>query len=240
MEHFMCETTSSYLQRDLYLSYCSSPCVALSRHISMCNMAHSYVWNNSFLCATWLICMGDMAHPHVWLSPDLFLCVLRVVSHAGMRHITCWNQPWHTHIHWHTLIRWHTHIHLIRQIGPYCRSVLIYIGLFLMYTGFFDAFVALRGMSHITRWNQPWHTYIHTHTHTYTRGSGAKWQCVMRHIYTHTHTHEKKSRDNRNVSHDTDIHTHRHTRAHTAVVPLHTQISHVTRTHTHTHTHILQ
>jgi len=32
----------------------------------MCDMTHSYVWHDSFMCVTWLIHMCDMTHWYVW------------------------------------------------------------------------------------------------------------------------------------------------------------------------------
>jgi len=39
----------------------------------MCDMTHSYVWHDSFICVTWLIHMCDMTHSSVW--HDSFICV---------------------------------------------------------------------------------------------------------------------------------------------------------------------
>jgi len=39
----------------------------------MCDMTHSYVWHNSFICATGHIHMCDMTHSYAWR--DLFVCV---------------------------------------------------------------------------------------------------------------------------------------------------------------------
>jgi len=40
---------------------------------NMCDMTHSYVWHDSFICVTWLIHMCDMTHSYVW--HDSFICV---------------------------------------------------------------------------------------------------------------------------------------------------------------------
>jgi len=37
--------------------------------IHICDMTHSYVRHDSFICATWLIHTCDMTHPHVWHDP---------------------------------------------------------------------------------------------------------------------------------------------------------------------------
>ena len=38
----------------------------------MCDMTHSYVWHDSFICVTWLIHMCDMTHSYVWHNS--FIC----------------------------------------------------------------------------------------------------------------------------------------------------------------------
>jgi len=40
--------------------------------IHMCDMTHSYVWHDSFICVTWLIHMCDMTHSYVWQAS--FIC----------------------------------------------------------------------------------------------------------------------------------------------------------------------
>jgi len=41
--------------------------------IHVCDMTHSCVWHDSFMCVTWLIHGCDMTHSHVW--HDSFTCV---------------------------------------------------------------------------------------------------------------------------------------------------------------------
>jgi len=38
----------------------------------LCDMAHSCVWHDAFVCVTWLIRMCDVTHSYVW--HDSFLC----------------------------------------------------------------------------------------------------------------------------------------------------------------------
>ena len=78
-------------------SYRSSP-------PSMCEMNHSYVWNDSFICMTWLIHVWDVTHSHVCYCS--FICVtwpesfiwhdsfIRVTWPIYMRDMT------HSHV-WH-------------------------------------------------------------------------------------------------------------------------------------------
>jgi len=50
----------------------------------MCDMTHSYVWHDSFICVTWLIHMCDMTHSHVW--HDSFTCVTWLIHICDMTH----------------------------------------------------------------------------------------------------------------------------------------------------------
>jgi len=59
----------------------------------MCDITHSYVWHDSFICATWLIHMCDMTHSCVsWLmhmcdlthSHDLFIYVTWLIHMLDM------------------------------------------------------------------------------------------------------------------------------------------------------------
>jgi len=50
----------------------------------MCDMTHSYVWHDSFICVTWLIHMCDMTHSYVW--HDVFMCVPWLANLCAMTH----------------------------------------------------------------------------------------------------------------------------------------------------------
>ena len=39
-----------------------------------CDMTHSYVWHDSFICVTWLIHMCDMTHSYVCHDSFIFVC----------------------------------------------------------------------------------------------------------------------------------------------------------------------
>ena len=54
----MCDMTHSYVRHDWFI------CVTWLIH--MCHVIHSYVWHDSFICVTWLIHMCDMTHSHMW------------------------------------------------------------------------------------------------------------------------------------------------------------------------------
>ena len=50
--------------------------------IHMCDVTHSYVWYDWFICVIWLIHMFDVTHSHVW--HDSFTSV---IWHACARHL---------------------------------------------------------------------------------------------------------------------------------------------------------
>ena len=41
----------------------------------MCDMTHSYVRHDSFICVTWLIHVCDMTHSYVWHDSSFEMCV---------------------------------------------------------------------------------------------------------------------------------------------------------------------
>ena len=52
--------------------------------IPKCDMAHSYVWHDSFICVTWLIHMCDMTHSYV--RHDSFICVTWLIHMCDTTH----------------------------------------------------------------------------------------------------------------------------------------------------------
>ena len=60
---FVCVTCESSIR----LSNSASACY-------VCDMTHSYVWRDSFICVTWLLHMCDMTPSHVW--HDSFIRVI--------------------------------------------------------------------------------------------------------------------------------------------------------------------
>jgi len=57
--------------------------------IHTCDMTHSYVWHDSFICVTGLIHMCDMTHSYVW--HDSFICVTCLIYMRNMP----WSYVWH-------------------------------------------------------------------------------------------------------------------------------------------------
>ena len=72
----MCDMTHSYVWHDSFI------CVTWLIH--MCGMTHSYVWQDSFICVTWLIRMCDVTHVYVW--HDSFICVTWLIHVCDMTH----------------------------------------------------------------------------------------------------------------------------------------------------------
>jgi len=70
----------------------------------MCNVTHSYVWRDAFICVTWLLHVCDMTHSYVWR--DSFIRVPFsewhhthewVIPHIWMSHITHTNESYYTY-----------------------------------------------------------------------------------------------------------------------------------------------
>jgi len=67
----ICDMTHSYVWHDAFI------CVTWLMH--MCDMTHAYLWHESFICVTWRIHMCDMTHSYVWqvIWRNTFMCVVR-------------------------------------------------------------------------------------------------------------------------------------------------------------------
>jgi len=50
----------------MYVSTGAGAVIRVPWRIHMCDMTHSYVWHDAFICVTWLIHMCDMTHSYVW------------------------------------------------------------------------------------------------------------------------------------------------------------------------------
>jgi len=64
---------------------------SVTRFIDMCDcdMSHSYVWHDSFICVTWFIHMCDMTHSYVW--HDSFIRATWLIYKRDMIHSYMWN-----------------------------------------------------------------------------------------------------------------------------------------------------
>jgi len=78
----MCNMTHSYLWHDPFM------CVIWS--IRMFDAIHSHVWHNSSVCVIWLIHMCDMTHSYVW--HDSFICVTWLIHMCDMTHSYLWQE----------------------------------------------------------------------------------------------------------------------------------------------------
>jgi len=70
----------------------SHTCGTLCRpyvNIQRCDMTHSYVWHDSFICMIWLIHMCDTTHSYAW--HDSFICVTWPIHTCEMTQSYIWN-----------------------------------------------------------------------------------------------------------------------------------------------------
>jgi len=56
--------------------------------IHMCDMTHSYVWHDSFICVTWLIHMCDMTHSYSLSATSSAICLIHM---CDMTHSYVWH-----------------------------------------------------------------------------------------------------------------------------------------------------
>jgi len=73
----MCDMTHSYVRHDAFI------CVTWLVH--MCDMTHSYVWHDSLICNTWRIHTCDMTYSYV--CHDLFICVIWLNQGADVKSV---------------------------------------------------------------------------------------------------------------------------------------------------------
>ena len=73
-----CDMTHSYVWHDSFI------CVI--RLIHMCDMTNSRVWHDQYICVTWLIHIFDMPHSHTWHDP--FICMTWLIRMCDM---TVWH-----------------------------------------------------------------------------------------------------------------------------------------------------
>jgi len=76
----MCDMTHSYVWHDSF--------ICLTWLIHVCDMTHSYVWHDSFICVIWLIHICDATHPYVW--HDSSICVTWLIHMCDMTHSYVW------------------------------------------------------------------------------------------------------------------------------------------------------
>jgi len=69
----MCDMNHSCVWHDSF--------ICVSWHIHMCDMTHSYLWHDLFTCVTWPIHICDMTHAYVW--HDTCICVSWLIHRLG-------------------------------------------------------------------------------------------------------------------------------------------------------------
>jgi len=94
---FALESGTSHVRRN-HVTYTNESCHAYASVISgamshiwpqiwllhMCDMTHSYVWHDSFICVTWLIHKRDMTHSYAWHYS--FICMTWLTHMRDMTH----------------------------------------------------------------------------------------------------------------------------------------------------------
>jgi len=120
--------------------------------IHMCDMTHSYMWHDSFICVAWLIHICDMTHSFEW--HDSFICMTFVVfvyifvhiyvwvmSHLLTIHVTHMNESCQTY-GWVMSHIWMSHV---KHMDESCHT--------------YEWVMSNIWMSHVTLMNQSCHTH---------------------------------------------------------------------------------
>jgi len=121
----------------LYI-FVQQPCVTWPIHI--CDMTHSYVWHDSFICETWLIhrpspcsplrpcttALRDMTHSSSYVWHDAFICTTWLIHMCDIIHSCVWQYSliratWliHTCDMAHSHVRYDLHIELPAKLLDY-------------------------------------------------------------------------------------------------------------------------
>jgi len=86
---YTCDMAHSYVWHDSFIYVWLDSFICVAWLIHMCDMTHSYVCHDSFICVIWLIRMCDMTHSYVW--HDSFICVTWLIHMCDMTHIYVWH-----------------------------------------------------------------------------------------------------------------------------------------------------
>ena len=89
------DMTLSYLKRhSLFETCCTYKWVMSHQNVTwlihLCNISHSYVCHDSFICVTWLIHMCDTTHSD--LRHDAFICLSWFIHMCDMNHSYVWHE----------------------------------------------------------------------------------------------------------------------------------------------------
>ena len=115
----MCDMTHSYVWHDSFI------CVTWLNHV--CHMTHSYVWRGSFACVTWLNHICDMTHSYVHHDP--LICATWLIHMCHMTHAHVWLMSRHSRRNGMPPTQWHTcgvatTSRLLEITGPFCKTAL--------------------------------------------------------------------------------------------------------------------
>jgi len=108
-----CDMTHSYMSHDWFI------CVTWMIH--MCDMTYSSMWHDSFTCVTWLIHVCDMTHSHVW--HDSFTCVTWLIHVCVVTHFYACHDFFHSTIYGATQ-RIPVSLSHVSDYGVFCRWVM--------------------------------------------------------------------------------------------------------------------
>jgi len=101
--------------------------------IHICDMTHSYVWHDSFICVTWYVW-----HDH---CDTIVMRCIWVMSHKSMRHVTFINESCHTYA-W---VMSHIEVSKITHMNESYHT--------------YEWVMSRVWMSHVTYTNESCHTY---------------------------------------------------------------------------------
>jgi len=106
----------------------SPPHLFSKLYVYVCDMIHSCVWHDQFMCVTWPLHVCDMTPSCVWHDP--FMCVTWPIHVCDMTHSCAWHDPfmcvtWPIHVRdmTHSCV-WHDPFMQIREYILFYRALL--------------------------------------------------------------------------------------------------------------------
>ena len=158
-----CETSCSYTCDMTHSCVWLNPFICLTKPIHVCYMKHSYVWHDAFMCVTWRIHVLDQYYSSIYICDTASLhshkwhCLIA-------RHVTHMNESCHTHecVMSHTWMRHVTHMH------ESCHT--------------HDCLMSRICTRHVTHMNASCHTYARVLWISHATEDEAVWLLGMAHI----------------------------------------------------------
>ena len=136
-ESFLCVTWLIHMCDMTYLYvFAAIPCCRLNQRwcvmsrththtpIPVCDMTHSYVWHDSFICVIWLIHTCDMTHLYVFAASPC--CLLNQRCTKNFKKLWCVMSRTHTHTHTHSCV-WHDSFICVTWLIPMCDMTHSYV-----------------------------------------------------------------------------------------------------------------